>query len=165
MILNTKIVRQKLIFVSIIFIIILVSLMGRLFYIQMNSEDLQTRAYEQQTRDRLINGERGEILDRNLEVIATNITVATISVVNAEVTDPEYISKVLSEKLELEYDYVFEKVTKKVALNRIKTKVDKTLADEIRDLELQGVKIEICMLSLIQCSKCNLYGKCLFKAF
>ncbi|MFV0519692.1 MAG: penicillin-binding transpeptidase domain-containing protein [Lachnospirales bacterium] len=108
----------------------------------MNSEELQNQAYEQQTRDRLINGERGEILDRNLEVLATNITVGTISVVNAEVKDPEYISKILSEKLDLEYDYIYEKVIQKVALNRIKTKVDKTLADEIRNLELEGVKVD-----------------------
>ncbi|MFV0441821.1 MAG: hypothetical protein ACK5LV_11115, partial [Lachnospirales bacterium] len=147
---TSKITRQKLIFMLIVFVLMMIFLITRLFYIQFFSEGLQERAYEQQTRDRLINGERGDILDRNFETIATNITVGTVSVVNAEVENPEEVAKILSEKLELEYDGVLKKVNEKVALNRIKTKVDKALADEIRDLDLLGVKIEKRILSLIQ---------------
>ncbi len=142
MIRTTKIMRQKLIIISIVLTIYMTFIIIRLFTLQMNSEFLQKKAYEQQTRDRLINGERGEILDRNLDVIATNKTVSTISVINAEVQNPEEVSKILSEKLQLDYEYVYEKVTKKVALNRIKTKVDKHLGDEIRNMEIPGVKVD-----------------------
>ncbi|MFV0441599.1 MAG: peptidoglycan glycosyltransferase, partial [Lachnospirales bacterium] len=70
---TSKITRQKLIFMLIVFVLMMIFLITRLFYIQFFSEGLQERAYEQQTRDRLINGERGDILDRNFETIATNI--------------------------------------------------------------------------------------------
>ncbi len=142
MIRTTKIIRVKLIILSFIFIVYMFFLILRLFAIQMDSDFLQKEAYEQQTRDRLINGERGEILDRNLEVIATNTTVSSVSIINAEIENAEEVSKILSEKLDVSYDYVYEKVTKKVALNRIKTKVDKSLGDEIRALELPGVKVD-----------------------
>ncbi len=139
---TTKVMRKKMIFVLVALLGTMLFLTYKLFKIQFNSDFLQEKAYEQQTRDRLITGERGEILDRNLNIIATNKTVYTISVQNAEVKNPEEISKILSEKLNLDYDYVYEKVTKKVVLNRIKTKVDKSLGDEIRNLELPGIKVD-----------------------
>ena len=41
-------------------------LFARVVYIQVvQGEDLQSKAYEQQTRDRLIAPKRGSILDRN----------------------------------------------------------------------------------------------------
>lgn len=123
--------------------IILVLLIIRLFYIQMfMAPKLQKAAYEQQTRDRLITPERGDILDRNGEPVATTKTVAAVSVIHAQVEEPEKVAKILSEKLELNYDETLEKINKKVALMRIKTKVDKETAEEIAALKLNGVKID-----------------------
>ena len=104
--------------------------------------DLQRAAYEQQTRDRLITPERGDILDRNGTPVATTKTVAAISVIHAQVEEPEKVAKILSEKLELDYNETLEKINKRVALMRIKTKVDKKLAEEIAALKLKGVKVD-----------------------
>ncbi len=128
---------------QILFILCLVGILGRLFYIQVFQSDwLQEKAYEQQTRDRLIKANRGMILDRNNVALATTETVASISVVNSQIKDFDLVAKELSTRLGLDYDYVYQKITKKVALERIKTKVDKQLADEIRDLNLKGVMID-----------------------
>ncbi|MFI3231573.1 MAG: penicillin-binding transpeptidase domain-containing protein, partial [bacterium] len=94
------------------------------------------------TRDRLISPQRGEILDRNGEIIATNESVYSISVINAQVKDPETTANILASKLELDYNETLEKINKKVALERIKTKVDKDVTDEIRNLNLEGVMID-----------------------
>ena len=99
-------------------------------------------AYEQQTRDRLISPKRGEIVDRNNNPIATNESVYSISVINSQIEEPEKVASILSEKLELKYEDVLKKVNKKVALERIKTKVDKETADLIRNLNLVGVMID-----------------------
>ncbi|MDE6357479.1 MAG: peptidoglycan glycosyltransferase [Eubacteriales bacterium] len=135
--------RKKVIFYLICIQLIFAILFSRVVYIQtINAEEYQKMAYEQQTRDRLISPKRGEILDRNNQIIATNESVYSISVINAQIKEPEKVATVLSEKLELDYETVLKKVNKKVALERIKTKVDKEKADEIRNLNLAGVMVD-----------------------
>lgn len=135
--------RRRAVFVCGVIELTLVLLLVRLFYIQMfKAPDLQRAAYEQQTRDRLISPQRGDILDRNGIAIADTKTVAAISVVHAQVEEPEKVAQILSEKLELDYNETLEKVNKRVALMRIKTKVDKKLAEEIAALKLKGVKVD-----------------------
>ncbi len=135
--------KKKLTVVLIAFLFFLLFLIGRVGYIQIKKGDeLQEKAFEQQTRDRLIKANRGAIYDRNMNELATTKTVASISVVNSQIEEAELVAKKLSNILELDYDYVLEKVNKKVALERIKTKVSRELANEIRDLDLAGVKID-----------------------
>lgn len=136
-------VRRRAVFVCACIEIILMLLLVRLFYIQMfMAPELQKAAYEQQTRDRLIAPERGDILDRNGTPIATTKTVASVSVIHAQVEEPEKVANVLSEKLDLDYNETLEKVNKRVALMRIKTKVDKETAEEIASLKLKGVMVD-----------------------
>ena len=118
-------------------------LITRVIFIQLTQgEELQKMAYEQQTRDRLISAKRGSILDRNGEGIAVTESVTAVSVIHAQIKDEEETARYLSEKLNLNYDEVLEKVRKKVALVRIKTKVDKELAQEIRDARIPGVVVD-----------------------
>lgn len=127
----------------IIFIAATVAMGGRLAYIQLvEGEKLQSLAKEQQTRDRTIAPTRGNIYDRNFNILAKSASVATIGVVHAQVTDPERVAKVLSEHLNLDYEETYKKVTKSVAFMRIATKVDKSIADEVRALNLPGVKVD-----------------------
>lgn len=125
------------------FLALLVIMCVRLGYVQIvEGEKLQLLAEEQQTRDRTISATRGNIYDRNLNVLAKSASVATIGVVHAQIQDPGRVAKVLSEHLNMDYDKVYKKVTKIVAFERIATKVDKTIADEIRALNLPGVKVD-----------------------
>lgn len=127
----------------VIFIVMTGVMGGRLAYIQLvEGEKLQSLAKEQQTRDRTIAPTRGNIYDRNFNILAKSASVATIGVVHAQVTDPERVAKVLSEHLNLDYEETYKKVTKSVAFMRIATKVDKSIADEIRALNLPGVKVD-----------------------
>ena len=135
--------RRRAVFVCCVIEAVLLFLIARVFYIQFfMAPDLQKYAYEQQTRDRLISPIRGDILDRNGTSIATTKTVSAISVIHAQVEEPEKVAKILSEKLELDYKDTLNKINKRVALMRIKTKVDKKLAEEIAELKLKGVKVD-----------------------
>ena len=108
-------------------------LVGRVVFIEFfRAEKWQEMAYEQQTRDRLITPKRGSILDRNGEGIALTETVNAISVIPVQVKEKEKTARFLAEKLELDYALVLEKINQKVALVRIKTKVDTETAAEIR---------------------------------
>jgi len=118
-------------------------LFARVVYIQVVlGEDLQSKAYEQQTRDRLIAPKRGSILDRNGVGLALTETVNTISVIPIQVKQKEETAKYLSDILELEYDTVLEKVKQNVALVRIKNKVDKQIALEIRKKAMPGIVVD-----------------------
>lgn len=134
--------RKLLFFLSMCFLSGAV-LIARVIYIQTcKSDELQKMAYEQQTRDRLITPKRGDILDRNGVGIAVTQSVNAVSVIHAQVHDEEETARFLSEKLGLDYNNVLEKVSQRVALVRIKTKVDKDLAQEIRDANMPGVVVD-----------------------
>lgn len=118
-------------------------LLGRIIYIELfRSQQWQEMAYEQQTRDRLIMPKRGSILDRNGVGIALTETVNAVSVIPVQAKDKEKTASYLAEKLDLDYETVLKKVQEKVALVRIKTKVDSELAAEIRKAEIPGVMVD-----------------------
>ena len=135
--------RRRLAFMLFVFEFLLLCLIFRIFYIQyFKGPFYQKLAFEQQTRDRLISPVRGQILDRNNTPIATSKSVSAISVIHAQVKEPEKVAKILSEKLDLDYTETLEKINKRVALMRIKTKVDKAKGKEISDLNLKGVVVD-----------------------
>lgn len=139
----TILVKKKLLFFMILFEIAISCLVIRVFFIESKEANFwQGKAYEQQTRDRLIAPNRGGIYDRNMKGIAKTETVASVSVIHAQIKNAEEISKVLSQKLEMDYENVLKKVKKRVALERIKIKVEKQLADEIRKMNLPGVVVD-----------------------
>lgn len=118
-------------------------LLGRLFFIEIYRAPLwQEMAYEQQTRDRLITPKRGNIVDRNGIGIAQTQTVNAISVIPSQIEEPEQTAQFLSETLELPYDEVLQKITQRVALVRIQSKVDIETAQNIRQANLSGVKVD-----------------------
>ncbi|MCD8091273.1 MAG: PASTA domain-containing protein [Clostridiales bacterium] len=135
--------KKRLLFGLCLFELLLALLTGRVFYIQFfKGEELQSLAYEQQTRDRLIKAIRGNITDRNGIPLAENETAYSVSVIHAQIKNAEEAAESLSEILELEYDDVLKKINKNVALERIKTKVDAERADKIRNLNIPGVTVD-----------------------
>ena len=135
--------KKKLLFLLVAFEVILALLVVRIFYIQgINGPFLRAMAKEQQTRDRLIAPDRGAILDRNLVGIAKTETVASISVIHNQLKDKAETAAALSQILEMDHTEVWERVNKRVALERIKTKVPKETADAIRALGLPGVVVD-----------------------
>ena len=77
-------------------------LCGQLGYLMIfRSEHYSTMADDLHERERTIKAARGEIVDRNGTVIASNRTVCTVSVVHNQVEEPEAVIRMLSEELEL----------------------------------------------------------------
>jgi stage V sporulation protein D (sporulation-specific penicillin-binding protein) len=135
--------KKKLLLGLILFEAVMLFLLCRVIYIQaFKGAYYQQKAFEQQTRDRLIAPRRGDILDRNGVKLASVNSVATVSVIHAQIKDEEEVAHRLADILELDYDEVYEKVHKRVALTRIKSKVDAETAHKIEQLELDGVKVD-----------------------
>lgn len=122
---------------------ILMGLIGRLIYLMVFDADYyQELAEDLHEREREIKAARGEIVDRNGVVLATNRTVCTISVIHSQVEEPERVIQVLCKELELEEAEVRKKVEKVSSMEKIKTNVDKETGDRIREYDLAGVKVD-----------------------
>lgn len=122
---------------------LMTGLMGRLFFLMLfRSEHYSQMAQDLHERERTIKAARGNILDVNGVVIATNRTVCTISVIHNQVKDPETVIRVLVEELDLSEEEVRKKVEKRSSREIIKTNVDKDMGDKIRARALEGVKVD-----------------------
>lgn len=118
-------------------------LIGRLIYLMIfDAEYYQEKAEALHEREREIKAARGEILDANGKVLATNRTVCTISVIHSQIKDKERVIQTLAEELDLAEETVRKKVEKVSSMERIKTNVDKETGDRIREYELDGVKVD-----------------------
>ncbi len=135
--------RKKILVVFICAVAVIFGLVGRLVYLMVfDAEYYQKKAEALHEREREIKAARGEIVDAKGTVLATNKTVCTISVIHSQIKEPEKIIKALSAELGLEEDEVRKKVEKVSSMERIKTNVEKASGDRIRELELDGVKVD-----------------------
>lgn len=58
------------------------------------AEEYQKKAQQLHERERDIKAARGEIVDRNGKILATNRTVCTISVIHSQLKDSEKVIKI-----------------------------------------------------------------------
>jgi len=134
--------RNVLIIVSVI-LLAAIGLTVRLGYLMiLKSAEYAERAEDLHERERAIKAERGTIYDINGVAIATNKPVSTISVIHSQITDPDRVIKVLSEVLGLSEATVRKRVVKNSSIERIKSNVDKDIADSIREYDLDGVMVD-----------------------
>ena len=135
--------KKKIMIVFLCAALVLAALIGRLVYLMIFDADYyQELAQDLHEREREIKAARGEIVDRNGVVLATNRTVCTISVIHSQVEEPEEVISVLSRELELDQAEVRKKVEKVSSMEKIKTNVDKETGDRIRGYDLAGVKVD-----------------------
>ena len=129
--------------VFIVAAVIILALVGRLVYLMVfDAKYYQKKAEDLHEREREIKAARGEILDARGEVLATNKTVCTISVIHSQIREPEKVIKTLAQALEMDEETVRRRVEKVSSMERIKTNVDKETGDNIRNMELDGVKVD-----------------------
>lgn len=118
-------------------------LIGRLVYLMVGcSEHYTEAAKDLHERERSIKAARGRIIDSTGAVLADNRTVCTISVIHNQISDPQKVVEVLSKELGLSEEYVSQRVEKYSAIERIKSNVDKSIGDKIREYDLDGVKVD-----------------------
>lgn len=133
----------RLRFIFLVCTLMLTVVTVRLGYLMLVAQEKYSdMATSLQERERSIKAPRGIIYDRNGVVIAGNKPVCSISVIHSQITDPELVISVLSEKLSIDENVVRKKVEKISSREKIKSNVDKALADEIRALELDGVMVD-----------------------
>ncbi len=141
---HNKIVhRKKILTVFLGCSLVLVGLFVRLVYLMVWEADYYAeKATQLHERERSIKAARGRILDCNGEVLADNRTVCTISVIHNQIEDPEAVIAMLCQELNLSEEYVRKRVEKYSSMERVKSNVDKSIGDKIREYEMPGVKVD-----------------------
>ena len=135
--------RRKILIIFLCALFMLVGLIARLAYLMIfEAEYYQERAEQLHERERSIKAARGEIVDRNGVVLATNKTVCTISVIHSQLSDAEKVIQILTKELEMDEATVRKKVEKISSREQIKSNVAKEIGDRIREYELDGVKVD-----------------------
>lgn len=135
--------RKKTMVVFFCAVLLISALFGRLVYLMIfDAAHYQKLAKDLHERERKIKAARGEIIDRNGVVLATNRTVCTISVIHNQIKDPEQVIAALCQELGEEEENIRKKVEKVSSMEKIKTNVEKETGDRIRNLDLAGVKVD-----------------------
>ncbi len=135
--------RKNIFIIVTIVIIAAIGLTFRLGYFMIyKSGEYAARAQALHERERAIKAARGSIYDINGVELATNKPVCTISVIHSQIKDPERVIKVLSLELGLSEAAVRKRVEKVSSIERVKSNVNKEIADRIREYDLDGVMVD-----------------------
>ena len=135
--------KKKIWVVFLCCILMMAGLIGRLVFLMcFRSDYYYEKAKDLHERERDIKAARGQILDAKGKVLASNRTVCTISVIHSQIKEPEKVIALLTEKLEMEEAAVRKRVEKVSSIERVKTNVEKSVGDAIRECNLAGVKVD-----------------------
>ncbi len=109
----------------------------------VNGEKYQNEASEQQLYDSLVTAPRGDIYDTKMQVLARSTTAWTVYITTNGIhkikddAQREYVKKTIAENLanilDLEYDTVYEQTGKISHYVIVKKKIDKSVADKVRE--------------------------------
>lgn len=135
--------KKKLAIVVAVLTLFSMGLGARLGYLMLNKASYYSKlALDLHQREREIKAARGIIYDRNGVKLADNKQVCTISVIYSQIKEPEKAIKLLSEKLGIDEATVRKKVEKVSSREKIKSNVEKEIADEIREARVAGIMVD-----------------------
>lgn len=136
-------IHTRIRFIFIVIIIIIIAIIFKVFYIQFFSYNkLKKLSDDLYSRKLPISADRGEIVDRNGKILATNITTTSLVIVPRQIKDKEKLSKDLSNILGVTYEDILKHVNKKVSIERIHPegrRLSYETAKKIEDLNYDGV--------------------------
>ncbi len=138
-----EITKHKIKWVKIITVLIVISIILKIGYIQIiDRVNIYNKAVELWQRSFPVEANRGLILDSNNNVLATNLTTASLVVVPSQIKDIEMTAQKISEILNVDTKVMQEKLSKKVSIQRIQPEgrqLDDEVAAKIDRLKLPGV--------------------------
>lgn len=136
-------IHERIRFVFLICIVILIAIIIKVFYIQVFTyEKLNNLAESLWSRELPIKADRGLIVDRNGEALASNITTVSLVVVPGQIKEPEKVAKDLSSILKSDYKDMLAHVTKSTSIERVHPegrRLDFDIAEQINNLKYDGV--------------------------
>lgn len=124
---------KRLLALSVLIAFFAVIVIARLLYLQViNGYSYVEKGLTEWLRDLPLIATRGKITDRNGVVLASSYTTYDVYVRPADVEDASVVSNLLANKLGLDYNEIFEKITtQKLSEIKIATDIEKSDVQEI----------------------------------
>jgi stage V sporulation protein D (sporulation-specific penicillin-binding protein) len=134
---------KRRLIVTLFFVSLIVfALVVRLGVIQIvQGEELKKQALEQWTRGIPIKAKRGVIYDRKGKKLAISVSRDTVWCRPADIKDATKTAKTAAEILQLDEEEVYEKITSKKSVVKIKQWIEKEESDALRKADLSGIDI------------------------
>ncbi|WP_100011050.1 stage V sporulation protein D [Lentibacillus sediminis] len=136
-------VKKRIVAVFLIGILVLGVIDLRLGYVQfVIGDELMEKANNLWTRDIVFEPERGNILDRNGDILAENVSAPSVVAVPRQIENPEDTAEKLAEVLEMPMNEVYETITQNqssVNLRPEGIKISEEQETQIRTLNLAGI--------------------------
>ena len=132
---KSLVVRMMIIVSVITFVFFGVTSMHMFQIMILDGDFYKEKAAAQQLQDTVLDAKRGDIYDKNMEVIATSATAYNVYVTPSDIkTDEErqIIASGLSEILGLEYENVLEKIKTNQYYVKIQSKIEEQVATKVR---------------------------------
>ena len=155
---NRTSLRRTLVLMVLFGVVVFIPLIVTLYNLMIRDHDYyEAQAIDNQTRYTSLSASRGQIFDRNMNVLASSKTVETVFIdpneIAQEMTKPEnsnlldHIARGLSEILDVSTDFVYKQAEDKAFRYKvIRRKIPEELADEVRSFvsenEIKGVYLE-----------------------
>jgi len=131
--------RKRIFFLIIAFIIIFLTLIYRLFQIQVvEGSKLAELARKGHVFSYVLDGKRGTIFDRNLKRLAVNVDAKSLFAMPYQVVNGDEVSRLLAEKIDVGYSQIREQLEKERYFVWIKRKLSQDSYREIQDMGLEG---------------------------
>ncbi len=137
-------VRKRITRLFLIVGMVLILLIGRLAWLQfVRGEELTDKAKANRMDEIPVPAPRGTIYDRNGVELVVSISSDYVCAFPPEVKrgNPEKIARELARILDMKYEVVLQKITKKTNFEYIKRKVDPEIVKEIKKLDLPGIDV------------------------
>ena len=148
---NRTILRRTTV-VMVIAVLLFVPLAATLFQLMIVDHDQYTQmAITNQTRSTSVSADRGVIYDRNMNILATSVSVENVFLDPNEIATKEQdlslIASGLSEILDVEESFIYEQAADTTMRYKvIRRKIGSDLAEQVRDFindnELRGIYLE-----------------------
>ena len=159
--------KKRMMVLFFIFLACMVIVVGKLAYYQLyKGSEYREKAAEQQTRDQMVSANRGNIYDRNMKVLAQSASCENVMINPRQVqsaikaqerrrsnalakgepfTEEDVTEKIVSNLVRLlgvDEEKLRNDLTLNYASRSVEKKVDQSVANEIRELNLPGVFFE-----------------------
>lgn len=136
-------IHKRINFLFVIISVFVIAIIIKVFYIQVfQYNKLNNLAENLWSRNLPITADRGNILDRNGKVLATNITTTSLVLIPNQIEDKEKVSKDIAEILGVSYESIYEHASKRSSIERVHPEgrgLSYELAEKINALNYDGV--------------------------
>ncbi len=137
--------RKRLVTVFLLAMAVFIIIDIRLGYVQFVIGDgIMKKARESWSRDIPFQPERGEIVDRNGEILAENVTAPSVMLAPRQIKNPQLVAEKLAEVLGISVEKAYKHATKNANIEKIQPegrKLTEEQAETLSQLNLDGVYV------------------------